>query len=43
MADALREDGKIWVVVAVLVAILLGIFAYLTRLDNRIKRLEKQK
>ena len=43
MADVLRSNGKIYVVVAVLVTILLGLFIYLWRLDRRITRLEKNK
>ena len=41
MADRLREDGKIWVVVAVLATIFAGILAYLIRLDRKVARLEK--
>jgi len=41
MADQFRADGKIYVVIAVLVTILLGIFAYVIRLDRKINRLEK--
>jgi CcmD family protein len=41
MADQFRADGKIYVVIAVLVTILLGIFAYVIRLDRKIGRLEK--
>lgn len=41
MADALRSNGKIYVVVAVVVVILLGLFIYLFRLDRKISRLEK--
>ncbi|HHP7240616.1 MAG TPA: CcmD family protein [Cyclobacteriaceae bacterium] len=40
MADALRNDGKIWVVVVVILIILIGLFFYLWRLDNRIKKIE---
>jgi len=40
MADALRNDGKIWVVVVVILIILIGLFLYLWRLDNRIKKIE---
>ena len=40
MADALRESGKIYVVVAVLVLIFLGIIAYLFTIDRKIRRLE---
>ena len=41
MADVLRSNGKIYVVVAVLVVILLGLFICLWRLDRRITKLEK--
>lgn len=41
MADAMRSNGKIYVVVAVLVTILLGLIAYMVRLDRKISRLEK--
>jgi uncharacterized membrane protein len=41
MADQFRADGKIYVVIVVLVMILLGIFAYVVRLDKKIGRLEK--
>lgn len=40
--SGLRADGKIYVVVAVVVVILLGLFAYLVRLDLKISKLEKQ-
>jgi CcmD family protein len=43
MADALRSNGKIYVVVAVVVTILLGLFVYLFRLDRKISKLEKGK
>lgn len=41
MADRLRADGKIWVVVAVVAAVFAGIIIYLIRLDQQIGRLEK--
>ena len=41
MADRLRADGKIYVVIAVLVTIFLGIVAYVIRLDRKISRLER--
>jgi hypothetical protein len=41
MADKFRADGKIYVVIAVLVTILLGLFLYIIRLDRKITRLEK--
>lgn len=42
MADRLRADGKIWVVVAVIAAIFAGIILYLVRLDRQIGKLEKE-
>jgi len=41
MADRLRADWKIYVVIAVLVTIFIGIIAYVIRLDRKISRLEK--
>ena len=43
MADTMRSNGRIYVVVAVVVVILLGLFLYLVRLDKKITRLEKNK
>lgn len=43
MATEMRANGKIYVVVAVLVTIFAGITIYLIGLDRRIKRLEKEK
>lgn len=42
MADTMRAEGKIYVVVAVLVLIFAGITAYAVRIDQKISRLEKQ-
>jgi CcmD family protein len=42
MADKFREDGKIYVVIAVVAIILAGIFIYLFRLDRQITDLEKR-
>lgn len=42
MADGLRASGKIYVVVAVVVTIVLGLLAYLISLDKKISRLEKK-
>ncbi len=41
MADTLRSNGKIYVVVAVILTIFAGIILYLIRLDRKISRLEK--
>jgi len=43
MADTLRSNGKIYVVVAVLATIFAGIFAYLVYLDRKIGKIEKGK
>ena len=42
MADKMREDGKIWVVVAIIAVIFAGIIAYLIRTDRKLSKLEKQ-
>ena len=42
MADEMRSNGKIYVVVAVLVTIFIGIILYLIRLDRKITKLEKE-
>jgi hypothetical protein len=42
MADRLRADGKIWVVVAVIAAVFAGIIIYLVRLDSQLGKLEKE-
>lgn len=41
MADKLREDGKIWVVVAVILVVLAGVLWYLVNLDKKISKIEK--
>jgi hypothetical protein len=43
MADAMRANGKIYVVVLVLATIFAGIILYLVRLDRKISKLEKNK
>ncbi len=42
MADTMRSNGKIYVVVAVLVIILAGLLLYLFSIDRKLKRLEKK-
>lgn len=42
MADGMRAEGKIYVVVGVLTIILTGIFIYLFVLDRRISKMEKK-
>jgi len=42
MADLMKENGRIYVVVAVLLTILVGLILYMVRLDKKISRLEKE-
>ena len=42
MADQFRADGKIYVVISVVLLILIGLFIYLFSLGNKISRLEKE-
>jgi uncharacterized membrane protein len=42
MADAMRANGKIYVVVGIILIILIGFVAYLTTLDRKLTRLEKE-
>jgi CcmD family protein len=41
MADGMRSNGKIYIVVAVCLTILLGLFFYVFTLDRKITKLEK--
>ena len=41
MADALRGSGKIYVVIAVIVVIFIGLAFYLFSIDRRLKKIEK--
>jgi hypothetical protein len=43
MADIMKENGKIYVVIAVMLTILAGLVLYLIRLDRKISKLEKNK
>ena len=42
MADTFREDGKIYVVIAVIMVILAGLFIYLFMLGNKVAKLERK-
>jgi hypothetical protein len=42
MADGMRQSGKIYVVIAVILTILAGLIFYIVRLDRKITRLEKE-
>lgn len=41
MADVMRSEGKIYVVLAIILIILAGLFYYLFKLDQKISRFEK--
>jgi uncharacterized integral membrane protein len=42
MADALRQEGKFWVVVCVIAVVTAGILLYLFMLDKKVTKLEKE-
>ena len=42
MADTMRSNGKIYVVVICIVIILAGLLIYLFSLDKRLKKIEKK-
>jgi CcmD family protein len=41
MADTMRSEGKIYVVVSIILMILLGLFGYLFMMDRKVTKLEK--
>ncbi|WP_259066922.1 CcmD family protein [Mucilaginibacter sp. X4EP1] len=43
MADSFRSSGKIYVVIAVIVIIFVGLSVYLFAIDRRLKKIEKEK
>lgn len=42
MADVMRSNGKIYIVVAVLATVFTGIIVYLINLDRKISRIERR-
>ena len=42
MADTLRSEGKIYVVVAIMLVLFAGIISYLFLIDRKVSRLEKK-
>jgi CcmD family protein len=42
MADGMRSNGKIYIVVSVCLTILIGLFVYVFSLDRKISQLEKE-
>jgi len=43
MADEMRSSGKIYVVIATIVLIFIGLAIYLFSIDRRLKKIEKEK
>ncbi|MEO8770855.1 MAG: CcmD family protein [Ferruginibacter sp.] len=43
MADTMRSNGKIYIVVAVCLTILIGLFLYIMRIDMKMSKIEKNK
>ncbi len=43
MADKFRGEGKIYVVIGIILLILAGLFLYIFRTEQRLKKLEKKK
>jgi low affinity Fe/Cu permease len=43
MADGMRSNGKIYIVVAVCLTILIGLFLYVFLIDRKITKLEKER
>lgn len=42
MADTMRSNGKIYVVVAVCLTILVGLFIYVFAMDRKMSRMERK-
>ncbi len=43
MADIMRSNGKIYVVIAIILTIFAGLIFYLIRIDRKIAKIEKNK
>lgn len=41
MADQMRREGKIYVLVAIVLTILIGLLIFLVRIDQKVSKLEK--
>ncbi len=41
MADTMRSNGKIYIVVAVCLTILIGLFLYVMNVDRKLSKIEK--
>jgi CcmD family protein len=43
MADAMRSSGRIYVVIATIAIVFVGLAIYLFSIDRRLKKIEKEK
>lgn len=43
MADQMRSSGKIYVVIATIVIVFIGLAIYLFSIDQRLKKIEREK
>jgi len=43
MADVMRSEGKIYVVIATIVIVFTGLSIYLFTIDRRLRKIEKEK
>jgi uncharacterized membrane protein len=41
MADTMRDNGKIYVVVAIVLVVLVGLITYLFMMDRKVSRIER--
>lgn len=42
MADVMRSNGNIYVVIGIILIVLIGFFVYLISLDRKIRRIERR-
>jgi hypothetical protein len=42
MADGMRSEGKIYVVVSIILVVLVGLLVYLFMVDRKVSRLERR-
>ena len=42
MADAMRSEGKIYVLLAIILVVLFGLITYLVFIDRKVTRIEKK-
>ena len=42
MADSFRAEGKIYIVLGVILILLVGLFLYLMRIERKVKKLENK-